>query len=175
MEDIGMKKIFLRIPLYWEGNPLVAFKKPVWLKVEESGETVPFRERELNQQIETFARSIMIETCAPNDLEFIEVVCPSMATPIDMIETFWNIAMADKNWKISGLKEVNLVFIDGSRKIRVKDERPDMEDWEEYTKNDKVGSYLWAKPWVLVTYTTECGTYGVLFWKEVMNIKGISN
>lgn len=169
-----MKKISLRIPLYWEEDPRISFKKPVWLKVGEN-EIEPYMDRALEKKIEIFNQSITIDALVPDELELVEVVCPGMATPVDMVEAFWNIAMADKNWRIAGLKEICLIFNDGMKKINVINERPDMEDWKEYTTEDNVGSYLWTRPWILTTYATEYGTYGVLFWKEIMKLKGKLN
>ena len=167
-----MKKISLGIPLYWEEDPRVAFREPAWLKVE-SNYTVPYQDRTMRKEIRTHKQIIQLNMKVPEELSIVEVAPPGMATPADMVGIFWNIAMADQNWRITGLKDVNIIFNDGAKRIAVENERPSLSEWKMYTTQDEQGQYLWARPWVLATYATKFQTYGVLFWKEILRIRGM--
>ncbi len=158
-----MKKIRLEIPVNFEDNSNLLLARHIWLKVI-GNITKSYLDNTFSKSVPTALQKIKIEVNVPDELQFVEVVLPSLSTPVGDISHGWFNQMLDPTWKIPGLKKIHIIFDDMCYEVKVIDERPDFDAWKEFTINDSTGMWLFLKTWALVIYTTKTQTMAAFHW-----------
>lgn len=171
--EMAMKKIRIEFPVFYGKGEENDAPTSIWLKVT-GNHTEAFKDEALTQSfLAQTEEKVVFEIEVPENLEVIEVPTPNIYSVAELVYFDWIREMRNNvNWRIPGLKKMYFISKrDKLHEIKVVDEKPDFDDWMEYTRNEEKGMLLILEMCGLVVYMTEDRCIGKFHFRDKKRLR----